>query len=240
MSNPYTSVSIVGYNASPPPDDGTQSEANKVEWAKHKEKLSDPVKTLAEGIDTNVLAAFASLVITDDPGEEGLIVGINQFSNANQLAELATAGFNGRLTAIEGNYAKLDESNTFTAIQTIKTGDAGTITIDTGADELLLEGSGDTGLSIHVPDANAGKLAFGSDTNDSVASIRAEYNSGSERIIVATDGTDRLTIQTGLVVGSPAGGDKGAGTINAELLLENGIGFRESENYIVASDVWSL
>jgi len=240
MANPYTSVTIVGYNASPPPDDGTQSNANKVEWAKHKTKLGDPVKSLAEGIDTNVYAAFGSLVITDDPGEEGLIVGINTYSNANQLAELATAGFNGRLTAIEGNYAKLDAANTFTAKQTIKTGDAGTITIDTGADELLIESNGDAGLSIHVPDANAGKLSFGSDTNDTVASLRAEYNSGSERVIVATDGTDRLTIQSGLVVGNPDGGDLGAGTVNAEQLLENGIGFRESENYIVASDVWSL
>ncbi len=59
MSNPYTSVAISGYNASPPDDDGSQVASNQVEWDKHKTKLGDPVKTLAESINTNVLAAFA-------------------------------------------------------------------------------------------------------------------------------------------------------------------------------------
>lgn len=62
---PYTSVSISGYNSSPPPDDGSQTSANKVEWAKHKTKIGDPIKTLAEGINTNVLAAFAAVSLMD-------------------------------------------------------------------------------------------------------------------------------------------------------------------------------
>ena len=62
---PYTSVSISGYNSSPPPDDGSQTSANKVEWAKHKTKIGDPLKTLAEAINTNVLAAFATLALED-------------------------------------------------------------------------------------------------------------------------------------------------------------------------------
>ena len=57
----YTPVSISGYNTSPPSDDGTQAAQNEITWAKHKTKLADPVKTLAEGIDTNVAAAFGKV-----------------------------------------------------------------------------------------------------------------------------------------------------------------------------------
>jgi hypothetical protein len=63
--NPYTSVSITGYNSSPPPDDGSQTSANKVSWAKHKEKHSDPIKTLAESINTNAIAACNALALQD-------------------------------------------------------------------------------------------------------------------------------------------------------------------------------
>ena len=58
MTNPYTNVSISGYNASPPPDDGTQVASNEVKWSNHKTKLGDPVKTLAETMDTNIATAF--------------------------------------------------------------------------------------------------------------------------------------------------------------------------------------
>ena len=54
----YTSVSVSGYNATPPADDGTVSEANKVKWATHKTKLGDPLKTAIEAVNTNLVSAF--------------------------------------------------------------------------------------------------------------------------------------------------------------------------------------
>lgn len=50
----YNEVSIVGYNANPPEDDGTQASSNEVSWAKHKSKLGDPVKTAIEGTQTAI------------------------------------------------------------------------------------------------------------------------------------------------------------------------------------------
>lgn len=58
MGAKYTTNTITGYNSSPPPDDGSQSASNLVTWAKHKDKLGDPLKTLAEAIDTDLVAAF--------------------------------------------------------------------------------------------------------------------------------------------------------------------------------------
>ena len=64
-TNPYTSQTISNYNASPPPDDGTQTVANQLSWSKHKTKLADPIKTLAESINTAVNATFAKTINTD-------------------------------------------------------------------------------------------------------------------------------------------------------------------------------
>ena len=61
--NPYTSQSISGYNATPPPDDGSQTSANKVEWAKHKSKLADPIKTLVEGVNTQANTSFNTVYL---------------------------------------------------------------------------------------------------------------------------------------------------------------------------------
>ena len=54
----YTGVSISGYNATPPSDDGTVSESNKVKWSTEKTKLTDPLKTAIESINTNLVSAF--------------------------------------------------------------------------------------------------------------------------------------------------------------------------------------
>ena len=61
----YTAQAISGYNTSPPSDDGTQTAANEITWAKHKTKLADPVKTLAEGIDTAITAMAATTFLND-------------------------------------------------------------------------------------------------------------------------------------------------------------------------------
>lgn len=61
MSNPFVSTSVVGYNANPPPDDGSTTAANEILWATIKTKLPDPLKTALESINTNVAAAISAL-----------------------------------------------------------------------------------------------------------------------------------------------------------------------------------
>lgn len=58
MGTKYSSKSISGYNATPPDDDGTVSEANKVKWSTVKTKLGDTIKTLAEAINTALVTHF--------------------------------------------------------------------------------------------------------------------------------------------------------------------------------------
>lgn len=65
MSNPYTTVTVSGFNANPPSDDGARTAANQLSWSKHKTKLADPLKTAIEAINANLLTAFAKLFAND-------------------------------------------------------------------------------------------------------------------------------------------------------------------------------
>jgi hypothetical protein len=58
MGTKYLTNAASGYNATPPADDGTVSEANKVKWATIKTKLTDPAKTLADDINADLLTHF--------------------------------------------------------------------------------------------------------------------------------------------------------------------------------------
>jgi len=238
-TNPYTPTDIASYNASPPPDRGIKPD-DQVQWSYHTDKLHGPIKTLLESIDTNILAAFASLIFLDGAQNESLTISQQFYSSARATVFHLVQAMRKRISSIEGNFATLG-ANTFTAgPQIIKSGDAGTIAVDTGADELVLEGSGDAGLSIHTPDVNAAAIAFGADTTDDVAKITAEYNSGTERVIISTDGTTRLTIILGLQVGAPSSGDI-EGAINAVgPIYEQGVTPADSAQFVAARSMWRL
>lgn len=61
MTTHYTTVSVSGYNSAAPPDDGSTGSDNTVEWAKHKTKLGDPLKTAIEQMNTNLVSALANV-----------------------------------------------------------------------------------------------------------------------------------------------------------------------------------
>lgn len=65
LTNPFSAVTVSGYNASPPPDDGSQTVANQITWDKTKTKLADPVKTAVEGLSSAMVAGGAKTINTD-------------------------------------------------------------------------------------------------------------------------------------------------------------------------------
>lgn len=58
MGTRYTTVSISGYNSSPPPDDGSTGSDNQITWSKHKTKIGDPIKNAVESIDSKLVTAL--------------------------------------------------------------------------------------------------------------------------------------------------------------------------------------
>lgn len=51
MVDLYVKPSITGYNSSPPSDDDSATSANAVSWAKHINKIGDPIKTLLDSVN---------------------------------------------------------------------------------------------------------------------------------------------------------------------------------------------
>lgn len=62
MGAPFSKPTISNYNYNAPTDDGAETSANQVTWAKHKTKLADPIKTLAEAIADATETAFGNVV----------------------------------------------------------------------------------------------------------------------------------------------------------------------------------
>ena len=61
MGTKYSSTvtsDLSSYNADQPPDDGSQTEANKVKWSTVKNKLGDPTKGALENFDTSIVEHF--------------------------------------------------------------------------------------------------------------------------------------------------------------------------------------
>jgi hypothetical protein len=94
-----------------------------------------------------------------------------------------------------------------------------------GGGALALELDGGSSLGLHSRtlhafqdgDASIPGITFNSDINTGV------YRVGADSIGLSTGGSNRVTVGPGVQVGSPTGGDKGAGTINATGLYINNV-----------------
>jgi len=94
MSSPYTSVAIAGYNASPPDDDGSEIQSNQVEWAKHLDKIGDPIKDAVESIDTNTQAAFTAIYGQTQAEADALVTPLNwNVPNHNSVGDILVARY---------------------------------------------------------------------------------------------------------------------------------------------------
>lgn len=62
----YTPVTVSNYNSNPPDDNGSEVSSNEVEWAKHKTKIGDPLKTAIESINTNLTSSFDKVFLNSN------------------------------------------------------------------------------------------------------------------------------------------------------------------------------
>jgi hypothetical protein len=101
MGQKYSTTAITGYNSPPPADDGSSTEANKVKWSTIKTKLPDPLKTAIESINTKLVDAFDTSVVSKTASsvsvgasDNGKLLAFDTTSNAitANLAAAATLG----------------------------------------------------------------------------------------------------------------------------------------------------
>lgn len=62
MGTKYSSVTVSGYNSSPPSDDGSTSASNQVKWSTHKTKIGDPLNTAIAAINSALVTALDASV----------------------------------------------------------------------------------------------------------------------------------------------------------------------------------
>ena len=73
-------------------------------------------------------------------------------------------------------------------------GSPGAVTAPTNANGLVIQNSAATGLSILTPDANAGRITFGTPSNNVNVVLYGEYNAGNPDFYVYINGTTRMIV----------------------------------------------
>lgn len=92
-------------------------------------------------------------------------------------------------------------------------------------DELILEGSNNVGMTIIGGDSAGARIYLGSPSKVAASSISWLPSSGELRIAAdsAVDPNPQIKVKQGVQLGSPTGGFKGTGTINAVGLYGDGL-----------------
>ena len=168
-TNPYSSISISGYNSSPPPDDGSQVSANEIVWQKHLDKIGDPLKTLAEAIDAALVTSFGK-AINRDADED------NPVGGTICLTEKIFTIASGAITPTRSNVVLAAETGTTDTLDSMAT--------DSVSDDCLLILSVDTGDTITINDAGGGAGQI--HLKDSLDLDLT----GNDRLSLIRDGTD--------------------------------------------------
>lgn len=171
--NPFTKPTISGYNASPPPDDGTTGSDNEITWAKHKTKLGDPLNTFASAIADNTETAFASTINTGN--DQANTVG-GTIAYTPDLVTIAS----GAITPSRTQVSIATESAAST--DDLDTINAGSVNND-AVIILRQQTSGDTVVVKHA----TGNIKLGGDADMSLAD-------GDDRLGLMYDGTNWIEI----------------------------------------------
>jgi hypothetical protein len=162
MTNPYNNPTLTGYDSSPPPDDGSEVESNRLEWAKHKDKHGDPLKSFSEAIDAAVSAAFDVIFLNS--------------TVAKTADYTVTTADRGRLFLVSGSSTitlpkAADAGNGF-AVAVKKTDSANTVTVDGDGTETL-----DGSTTRELNDQNETIILVSDGTNWRVAGTAASLSS---------------------------------------------------------------
>jgi hypothetical protein len=121
----------------------------------------------------NITAANVSYSAVDFGDTDDLDVGKIEYYHANNTMYFSTNAAN-RMTINSNGIDVTGEVEADTAHFGTGTGAGASV-----ADEVVVSGTGSTGLTIHSPDANNATLAFGSVTDNDYAFVQGYYNAGS-------------------------------------------------------------
>lgn len=224
MGTKYTANNDTGYNSSPPPDDGTQSEANKVTWAKHKTKLTDPILQYCDDIDDDLVAHFdvdtlaKSANYTTVADDDGRVIECTS-SPTITLGTAASmgAGYSVTIKTVSGTTTvnrsgsdTIDGDTSRTVLSTLFE----TYTVNNASNGYLVVGRGDV-----RNDVTAGNLVPVTDNTYDLGAVGVEWK---DLYVDGTGAIDSLKLQTGATVNDIDTAMAGSPT-DTQLLTAQGI-----------------
>lgn len=141
MGAKYTSQTISGYNAGAPPDDGSTGSNNLITWAGQKTKLADPIKTLAEAINTQLVTALnfgsRTTAVNDSPNAADHMKTVECTATLTVTLPDATTIGAGYILGIANTGSGTVTVALTTATDTLEGTTNGTLTIPTGIKTVL-------------------------------------------------------------------------------------------------------
>lgn len=125
----------------------------------------------------------------------------------NVTNNVATLGFGTPTIAVSNYFATSGLSNKDLGVGLhIKTGDSGATSVLSSSDELVIEGSASSGMTILSGASNTGMIRFGDSGNSNIGGIT--YNHTNDQMQFITNGTSRMTItNTGITLAEGGGSD---------------------------------
>jgi|13_taG_2_1085334.scaffolds.fasta_scaffold00581_6 hypothetical protein len=146
------------------------------------------LKAPADLNDTNITLVLPDTLNTSGSSGPALIA-------TNITNNVATLQFGTPTVAVDSYFASSGLSNKDLGVGLhIKTGDSGASSVLTSADELVIEGSANSGMTILSGASNTGMIRFGDSGNSNIGGIT--YSHTDNKMNFITSGTGRMTINS--------------------------------------------
>jgi len=146
------------------------------------------LKAPADLDNTNITLVLPDTTNTSSSSGPALIA-------TNITNNVATLHFGTPTVAVDSYFASSGLSNKDLGVGLhIKTGDSGASSVLTSADELVIEGSADSGMTILSGASNVGQFRFGDSGNSNIGGISYSHADNSMNFI--TGGTGRMAIDS--------------------------------------------
>ena len=172
------------------------------------------------GSGTGNITNIGSTTLTDDNDNSGAgsvafqihtTIGAELKNNGDFHIDEASTGF--MYDKNTGNIG-IGTNSPLTDIH-VKQSDSGVTAPDTNADELMVENSANAGITIASGISHFGLIYFADSGSNNAGGLK--YNHANDSLTFRVGGIEPVVIDSGggVIVGSPTGGSKGAGTLNA-------------------------
>ena len=160
-------------------------------------------KNMEGGSQRDVLSLDASEVVINEDSRD---IDFRVESDGNQDMFIVNAG---------DNRVGIANAPDLGAGLHIKTGDSGA-SVNSGFDELVIEGSGNSGISILSGNTSGGAIIFGDDGDNDIGNIFYDHNVNN--MVFNVNATEALRISTSQVLST--GGETGPDTTNGGITID--------------------